>query len=159
MFHWESFWSVGSEGVRNDFFSCSRISRILDMKKTANLYMGQVTKLRLSCYLVLLSIDTNTRRQDSRSFVTCPIYHDASTLGIYLLLPLGFAGLKSAFVGFHIETFVGYWCFKILISIYIFFKCRFMLLFLSLTLCCISWMRNNQCRFRIYTSDFGIMIL
>ena len=37
-------------------------------------YMGQVTKLQLSCYLVLLSIDSKTRLQDSRSFVTWPIY-------------------------------------------------------------------------------------
>ena len=36
--------------------------------------MGQVTKLRLTCYLVLLSIDSKTRQQDSRSFVTRPIY-------------------------------------------------------------------------------------
>ena len=35
--------------------------------------MGQVTNLRLSCYLVLLSIDSKTRWQDSRSFVTWPI--------------------------------------------------------------------------------------
>ena len=36
--------------------------------------MGQVTKLWLSCYLVLLSIDSKTRQQDSRSFVTWPIF-------------------------------------------------------------------------------------
>ena len=38
------------------------------------LNMGQVTKLRLSCYLVLLSIDSKTRSQDSQSSVTWPIY-------------------------------------------------------------------------------------
>ena len=37
------------------------------------LYMGQVTELCLSCFLVLLSIDSKTRKQDSRSFVTWPI--------------------------------------------------------------------------------------
>ena len=36
--------------------------------------MGQVTKLQLSCYLVLLSIDSKTRYQDSHSFVIWPIY-------------------------------------------------------------------------------------
>ena len=36
--------------------------------------MGQVPKLRLSCYLVLLSIDSKTRLQDSHSFGTWPIY-------------------------------------------------------------------------------------
>ena len=37
-------------------------------------YMGQVSKLWLSCYLVLLSIDSKTRQQDSHSFATWPIY-------------------------------------------------------------------------------------
>ena len=37
------------------------------------MYVGQVTKLRLSCYLVLLSNDSKTRWQDSHSFVTWPI--------------------------------------------------------------------------------------
>ena len=36
-------------------------------------HMGQVTKLPLSCYLVLLSIDSKTRKQDSHSVVTWPI--------------------------------------------------------------------------------------
>ena len=36
--------------------------------------MGQVTKLWLSCYLVLLSIDSKTKQQDSHCFVTWPIY-------------------------------------------------------------------------------------
>ena len=35
--------------------------------------MGQVTKVRLSCYLVLLSNDSKTRYQDSHTFVTWPI--------------------------------------------------------------------------------------
>ena len=35
-------------------------------------HMGQVTKVRLSCYLVLLSVDSKTREQDSRTFVTWP---------------------------------------------------------------------------------------
>ena len=38
------------------------------------LIMGQVTKLWLSCYLVLLSVDSKTREQDSHSFVTWPIF-------------------------------------------------------------------------------------
>ena len=38
------------------------------------IYMGQVTELWLSCYLVLLSIHSKTRWQDSRSFMTWPIY-------------------------------------------------------------------------------------
>ena len=43
--------------------------------KTWNVdYMGQVKKLRLSCYLVLLSIDSKTRQHNSHSFVTWPIY-------------------------------------------------------------------------------------
>ena len=37
-------------------------------------YMGQVTELWLSCYLVLLSIDSKTRLQDRHSSVTWPIY-------------------------------------------------------------------------------------
>ena len=41
---------------------------------TSNQYMGPVTKLRLSCYLVLLSIDSKTRQQDNHSCVTGPIY-------------------------------------------------------------------------------------
>ena len=32
-----------------------------DVTITSNVHMGQVTKLRLSCYLVLLSIDSKTR--------------------------------------------------------------------------------------------------
>ena len=36
-------------------------------------FMGQVTELWLSCYLVLLSSDSKTRWQDSGSFVTWPI--------------------------------------------------------------------------------------
>ena len=36
--------------------------------------MGQVTKVRLSCYLVLLC-DSKTREQDSRTFVTGPIWY------------------------------------------------------------------------------------
>ena len=39
-----------------------------------SIHMGQVTKLWLSCHLVLLSIDSKTRQQDSRSFLTWPIY-------------------------------------------------------------------------------------
>ena len=35
--------------------------------------MGQVTKVRLFCYLVLLSSYSETRQQDSRTFVTWPI--------------------------------------------------------------------------------------
>ena len=36
--------------------------------------MGQVTKLWLSCYLVLLSTDSKTRYQDRHSSMTWPIY-------------------------------------------------------------------------------------
>ena len=38
-------------------------------------YIGQVTELRLFCYLVLLFIASKTRWQDSRSFVTWPIWY------------------------------------------------------------------------------------
>ena len=38
------------------------------------LNMGQVTKLWLSCYLVLLSIDSKTRYQDSHSSMTWTIF-------------------------------------------------------------------------------------
>ena len=41
---------------------------------TAMIYMGQVTKVRLSCYLVLLSFDSKTMQQNSRSSVTWPIF-------------------------------------------------------------------------------------
>ena len=37
-------------------------------------YMAGVTELRLSCHLVLLSIDSKTREQDGLSSVTSPIY-------------------------------------------------------------------------------------
>ena len=37
--------------------------------------MGQVTKLRLSCYLVLLSFDSKTRLQYSHVFMTLPIFN------------------------------------------------------------------------------------
>ena len=37
--------------------------------------MGQVTELWLSCYLVLLSIDSKTRWEDSHSSVTLPILY------------------------------------------------------------------------------------
>ena len=38
------------------------------------IHMGQVMRVWLSCYLVLLSNDSKTRKQDSRTFVTWPIY-------------------------------------------------------------------------------------
>ena len=38
------------------------------------MYMGQVTEVQLSCYLVLLSNDSKTRYQDSHTFVTWPIW-------------------------------------------------------------------------------------
>ena len=41
--------------------------------KEFQLYMGQVTKVRLSCYLVLLSNNSKTRQQDNLTFVTLPI--------------------------------------------------------------------------------------
>ena len=40
----------------------------------ADVDMGQVTKVRLSCYLILLSNDSKTRCQDSRTFTSWPIY-------------------------------------------------------------------------------------
>ena len=55
-------------------------------------YMGQVMKLRLSCYLVLLSIDSKTRLQDSHSLVTWPICclcYTANTMPIDALATLG----------------------------------------------------------------------
>ena len=45
-----------------------------------SIFMGQVTKVRLSCYLVLLSNDSKTKQQDSRSFMTWPIYCLLNTL-------------------------------------------------------------------------------
>ena len=43
------------------------------------MHLGQFTKVRLSCYLVLLSVDTKTRWQDSRTLVICfvigPTWH------------------------------------------------------------------------------------
>ena len=38
------------------------------------IYMGQVMELWLSCYLVLLSIESKTRQQDSHSSMAWPIY-------------------------------------------------------------------------------------
>ena len=38
------------------------------------MHIGQVTKLRLSCFLVLLTVNSKTRYQDSHSSVTWPIY-------------------------------------------------------------------------------------
>ena len=40
--------------------------------ETSWLYMGQVMKVCLSCYLVLLSNDSKTRKQDRPTFVTWP---------------------------------------------------------------------------------------
>ena len=42
--------------------------------------MGQVTKVQLSCYLVLRSNNSKIREQDSRTFVTWPIY-----INVYIL--------------------------------------------------------------------------
>ena len=39
------------------------------------MHIGQVTKVGLSCYLVLLSFDRKTRYQDRRAFVTWPILY------------------------------------------------------------------------------------
>ena len=39
-----------------------------------SVHMGQLTKAGLSCYLALLSNDSKTRLQDSRTFLTWPIY-------------------------------------------------------------------------------------
>ena len=50
------------------------ISFCLDIFYVLQTYVGQVTKKWLSCYLVLLSIDSKTRLQDSPSFVTWPMY-------------------------------------------------------------------------------------
>ena len=43
-------------------------------------YMGQVTKVRLSWYLVLLSNDSKTRWQDRRTFVTWYTWQGTSIL-------------------------------------------------------------------------------
>ena len=39
----------------------------------SNVHISQVTKVRLSCYLDLLSVDSKTRYKDSRTFMTWPI--------------------------------------------------------------------------------------
>ena len=44
-----------------------------------HLYIGQITNVRLSCYLVLLSNDS---KQDSRTFVTWPILYENQCLHI-----------------------------------------------------------------------------
>ena len=49
-------------------------SSILTISLQHILYMGQVTKVWLSCYLVLLSFDGKTRQHDSHTSVTWPIY-------------------------------------------------------------------------------------
>ena len=49
------------------------LSRVVCLM-AARQHMGQVKKLWLSCYLVLLSIDSKNRQQDSHSSVTWPIY-------------------------------------------------------------------------------------
>ena len=61
------------------------------LQQHENIDMGSVTKLRLSCYLVLLSIDSKTRQQDSHSFVIWPISVHSVTEGVHLveILPLG----------------------------------------------------------------------
>ena len=46
-------------------------------------HMGQVTKVRLSCYLVLLSNDSKTRQQDSPTFMSWPIWFFAQFLGYH----------------------------------------------------------------------------
>ena len=52
--------------------SCNVSITIRDVS-SEHFNMGQVTELWLSCYLVLLSVDSKTRKHDSRSFVTWPI--------------------------------------------------------------------------------------
>ena len=50
------------------------LCKLIQIKHNTLKHMGQVMELWLSCYLVLLSIDSKTRQQDSRSSVTWPIW-------------------------------------------------------------------------------------
>ena len=70
--HYPNQWSI-SKIVRNHLKSFLEIIIAICHEKVSCDHMSQVTKLQLSCYLVLLSIDSKTREQDSRSFVTWPI--------------------------------------------------------------------------------------
>ena len=59
---------------------CNTISMKDERQQHPSIDMGQVTKLLLLCYLVLLSIDSKTRSQVSHSFVTWPIFTCKQTL-------------------------------------------------------------------------------
>ena len=73
--------------------------------------MDQVTKMRLSCYLVLLSADSKTRQQDSCTFMTWPrciyiyiiywLWNDASSWTLSLL--------EDSDYFFPAKSFNGYW--------------------------------------------------
>ena len=65
-------------------------------------------ELRLSCYLVLLSIDSKTRQQDSRSSMTWPIwylFHYFLLCNTYTLHPKQYA-TNSCFVVFGKDWYV-----------------------------------------------------
>ena len=64
--------------------------------------MGQVTNVRLSCYLVLLSFDSKNRKQDSHTFVTWPIWYWFNIYFFHFLLSLLWASIL-----FHHPSGVG----------------------------------------------------
>ena len=88
-----------------------------DTSITVTCLMGQVTKLWLSCYLVLLSIDSKTRQQDSRSFVTWPIC--ILILGWYntsiMLSVAWWAGIEADIEVIDIMIIkIRYWCITVI---------------------------------------------
>ena len=71
-------WSLWTANLRASVHKMSAIQSLDDcfavrFAHCGLVNMGQVTELWLSCYLVLLSIDSKTRKQDSCSSVTWPI--------------------------------------------------------------------------------------
>ena len=62
--------------------------------------MGQVRELWLSCYLVLLSIDSKTRKQDNHSSVTWPKW--------YLICYLGYLGNVKCQCNHEVRLYILY---------------------------------------------------
>ena len=65
--------------------------------------MGRVTELRLSCYLVLLSIDSKDRWQYGRGFVTRPIYHLNEMFIVRGWLVMLYIDLTTLKCSYHID--------------------------------------------------------
>ena len=65
--------------------------------------MGRVTQLRLSCCLVLLSVDSKDRWQCGRGFVTWPIYYLNEMFIVRVWLVMLYIDLTTLKCSYHID--------------------------------------------------------